>query len=352
MIPFFRKIRKKLADDNRLFKYSRYAVGEIVLVVFGILIALYINNWNEQRKLNAQFKVTLELLYNSINYDKYVFNNTVNLLDWQIRNIDNMLLNADSFPKESLPWSIYVLSFKPAESVSEETIYHASFLKNSISNKKHNELSQQIVNYTNHRMNNEINSLDLIQPLFLEEEIPFPNPTQSLETNFYQFADTISFYSENELSRLNEIFHSHRFKATLKSIRSNKILQRALPRNREEDASSIMKLIKEYHPNVRIMYKNVGIIGTSIDGFPDVGAKSTPMVSSDEDHNIWKIEIYLKKGKVKFRCRDSWAQNWGGNSFPKGSAEHDGDDILVDEAGNYRVTLNLDQNTYQFDKIE
>ena len=39
MIPFFRKIRKKMADDNRPLKYMRYAIGEVVLVVIGILIA-------------------------------------------------------------------------------------------------------------------------------------------------------------------------------------------------------------------------------------------------------------------------------------------------------------------------
>ncbi len=50
MIPFFRKIRKKMADDNKPLKYMRYAIGEIVLVVIGILIALSINNWNENRK--------------------------------------------------------------------------------------------------------------------------------------------------------------------------------------------------------------------------------------------------------------------------------------------------------------
>ena len=49
MIPFFRKIRKKMADDNRPLKYARYAIGEIVLVVIGILIALQINNWNQER---------------------------------------------------------------------------------------------------------------------------------------------------------------------------------------------------------------------------------------------------------------------------------------------------------------
>jgi len=50
MINFFRKIRRKLADDNKPLKYARYAIGEIVLVVIGILIALQINNWNEEKK--------------------------------------------------------------------------------------------------------------------------------------------------------------------------------------------------------------------------------------------------------------------------------------------------------------
>jgi len=50
MINFFRKIRKQLADDNKPLKYARYAIGEIVLVVVGILIALSINNWNENNK--------------------------------------------------------------------------------------------------------------------------------------------------------------------------------------------------------------------------------------------------------------------------------------------------------------
>ncbi|WP_394369935.1 DUF6090 family protein [Lutimonas saemankumensis] len=50
MLPFFRKIRYQLAQDNQFLKYLRYAIGEIVLVVTGILIALQINNWNEERK--------------------------------------------------------------------------------------------------------------------------------------------------------------------------------------------------------------------------------------------------------------------------------------------------------------
>jgi len=54
MINFFRKKRKKMADDNKTLKYARYAFGEIVLVMIGILLALQVNNWNEQRKMKSQ----------------------------------------------------------------------------------------------------------------------------------------------------------------------------------------------------------------------------------------------------------------------------------------------------------
>mgnify|MGYP000005817841 CR=1 FL=1 len=50
MIKFFRKIRQNLLSEGKTGKYFKYAVGEIILVVIGILIALQINNWNEQRK--------------------------------------------------------------------------------------------------------------------------------------------------------------------------------------------------------------------------------------------------------------------------------------------------------------
>ncbi|MAD97149.1 MAG: hypothetical protein CMB99_07485 [Flavobacteriaceae bacterium] len=49
MIKFFRHIRKSLINQNQMGKYVKYAFGEILLVVIGILIALQINNWNQNR---------------------------------------------------------------------------------------------------------------------------------------------------------------------------------------------------------------------------------------------------------------------------------------------------------------
>ncbi|MEN8789459.1 MAG: DUF6090 family protein [Flavobacteriaceae bacterium] len=59
MIKFFRKIRKQLLAENKMSTYLVYAIGEIVLVVIGILIALQINNWNERKQ---ERQVEMEML--------------------------------------------------------------------------------------------------------------------------------------------------------------------------------------------------------------------------------------------------------------------------------------------------
>lgn len=62
MIKLFRKIRQKLLSENKLAGYLTYAAGEIILVVIGILIALQINNWNEEQKVRRSEKEILQNL--------------------------------------------------------------------------------------------------------------------------------------------------------------------------------------------------------------------------------------------------------------------------------------------------
>ena len=85
-----------MADDNRPLKYIRYAIGEIILVVIGILIALQINNWNENRKrqneeliLLADVKHNLETMLTSFRSDTIYNANTIvqyNKIDYYIDN--------------------------------------------------------------------------------------------------------------------------------------------------------------------------------------------------------------------------------------------------------------------------
>jgi sensor domain CHASE-containing protein len=70
MIKFFRKIRQKMLTESKFSKYLLYAIGEIVLVVIGILIALQINNWNENKKLEELKQVYYQQLLKDLNKDK------------------------------------------------------------------------------------------------------------------------------------------------------------------------------------------------------------------------------------------------------------------------------------------
>ena len=91
MINFFRKTRKKLADDNKPLKYVRYAIGEIVLVVIGILIALQINNWNEERKAKIDEHELLKELIVNLNSNVEEFNQNINVQKSTIESIDLIL---------------------------------------------------------------------------------------------------------------------------------------------------------------------------------------------------------------------------------------------------------------------
>jgi len=74
MIKFFRKIRQNLLSENKTGKYFKYAIGEIVLVVIGILIALSINNWNTERVNNNRVKQYAKSLVQDLENDIEMIN--------------------------------------------------------------------------------------------------------------------------------------------------------------------------------------------------------------------------------------------------------------------------------------
>ena len=119
MLKFFRKIRQNLLTDNKYSKYLLYAIGEIILVVIGILIALQVSNLNSERindreevkalnSLNAEFRINRDIMNaaiesneSSINTGKYIMSliNT-DLNELKTHNTDSLLFEIfeyDSF---------------------------------------------------------------------------------------------------------------------------------------------------------------------------------------------------------------------------------------------------------------
>jgi len=69
MIKFFRNLRQHMIKENKVTKYLLYAIGEIVLVVIGILIALQINNNNEEKqRVKKEYEIMTNLIDHSIHF--------------------------------------------------------------------------------------------------------------------------------------------------------------------------------------------------------------------------------------------------------------------------------------------
>jgi len=81
MIKFFRNIRKQVINEGKTARYFKYAIGEIVLVVIGILIALQINNWNEYRKERIIEKDVLNDILANLEQNNNVINESLARLE-------------------------------------------------------------------------------------------------------------------------------------------------------------------------------------------------------------------------------------------------------------------------------
>ena len=103
MIKFFRKIRKQLLSENKFSKYLIYAMGEILLVMIGILLAFQVNSWNDQRKrdlleIDILKELKQNLMVDIVDIDQNISQHEQSLKSSQIiaSVIENDLPNNDS----------------------------------------------------------------------------------------------------------------------------------------------------------------------------------------------------------------------------------------------------------------
>ena len=103
MVTALRKIRKKLMEQNRARRYFFYAIGEIVLVVIGILIALQINTWNKEKQNRVHERTILKNLVEDLEIQKELIQEQVDYESDVLQKIDSAKMYiSDNFDKAIL----------------------------------------------------------------------------------------------------------------------------------------------------------------------------------------------------------------------------------------------------------
>jgi len=111
MMKFFRKNRQNLLSEGKTGKYLKYAIGEIALVVIGILIALGINDWNDQKKQTKSEFIYYCRILDDFELDKKLIEELLDKTNERIAISKTILLDLDSGTKDK---SYLLNQFLPA----------------------------------------------------------------------------------------------------------------------------------------------------------------------------------------------------------------------------------------------
>lgn len=166
MIKFFRKIRQKMLIENKFSKYLLYAIGEIILVVIGILIALNINNKNQERKERQEEAIILSQLLNDFNSNLAQLDQKIrfrvdftssskqlfNYIDHpELRNKDSI----DYYIAKTLPYATFDPIINDLASSGELTLIKNSELKHALTrfNSEINDVIEDEVIWKDYRQN-------------------------------------------------------------------------------------------------------------------------------------------------------------------------------------------------------
>ena len=349
MARFFRNLRQKFAVENNVAKYLRYAIGEILVVIIGILFALQVNNWNSNRKQKERFNGLLEQIYNSVYLDlQWQLANQQDVLT-QVQYLDTLIENPSMLDPKKLLSLLYYVSLEPTKNITQ-TRSLLQYLDFNSEDKKQYELTRQLVAYGGDFIDqenaNQFSNSKTIVSILQENNIPQPYLIFGF-ASYHNFSNIdTTFFSEQEIERAQQIISKPIMVSALKTLRSSKGHNLFLIQNKIWENNNYLSMIKSSSPSINLTFNDIGIVGNALETGWD---KTVFMNRSVSEMNKWEIPVQLNDGYLKFRNSNSWAYNWGGKTFPKGNTSFCGEDIIV-KKGTYHITLDLDNNTYQFDK--
>jgi hypothetical protein len=203
MIKLFRNIRQNLLNEGKTSKYLKYAFGEIILVVIGILIALQINNWNENQKAKTTEIYVLKEILSNLNEDGIILSEIIEQRQKAKISVAAMLnylqtenINKDTLEKDMLRFLTFERYF-PINNAYE-------VLKSKGLQLSNNKLTTQISRYYDYeqkKMNRSILDIENAIITILEDRSGIARFIESLTLN-----ETITIMNYDDAQLKNEIY--------------------------------------------------------------------------------------------------------------------------------------------------
>lgn len=245
MLRYLRHLRQRLLTENKFSKYLLYAIGEILLVVIGILIALQVDNWNESNRKDYLFADSMDQISTSLGSDMAEFKRISDGLTNQIKLIEMVVNQPDTFNLVERPYALhYIMWDYHGVKINTGTEYYLQNLIYNPENKQQKSLAKDLTDY-----------LWLIGGFQSDIDIDFneilyqhglPRALIPVYDGTDIFIPDSTFYNEDQMKTATDLMYSHDIKNTLKTIKTKSQYDLASLVGFIEVAASLQSRIKNY----------------------------------------------------------------------------------------------------------
>lgn len=338
MIQFFRKLRKASLEDGKIIDYLKYALGEILLIVVGILIASAISKKSSDADKNDQFEKGFSQLYTNL-YCEIAFNeHLIRLLENEVETALIEFNESDTIAGLEIPNRLLYLNSQKLLYTSNST-YILNHLQENIVTQEQNQLMNQIGSHYSlfEDWDQNLKNLDVRYFDEIFEKYGLSKPSRFTDTEF----------SQEDVEKAIQIRQDKKYKILLRSTINKLHDMIYLISYKKNESIAIQEYILNQKNPPILNFEHIGMVGTAL---PSGWKKSVPMELIDRDKAIWSVRIELQDGEIKFRNGNNWNQNWGTTESLDGNALFFGNNIPV-KKGYYEVTLNIKEKKYTIQEI-
>jgi hypothetical protein len=342
--------------------------GELLLIVTGVLIAMFVNEWNERRKQAEAFEETLTWVYTDVKKERFQMERDFQETRLQAELVRRMLEESDSIPDDVLPYALFYLDLpgadyvlSPAAAALREQV---DLLMLNASTPRQLQVVKDLMDYTawtwaRQDQRGVWTGAGLgpapLKPFLLESGLRDPALAWYYSaTKDFENARTLGAFAftPEEKTRARMLLDDPRLIARLQTRLAN-LQSRYWSDTVVRSVGALSRKIREAYPGLQLLFRDLSVVGSALSRgtTKEIWNRSARMQRVAGPGSRWTLDLSLDAGVIKFRTGDAGDENWGGRSFPQGQLLWYGDNIAVPAAGRYRITVDLEAEDYSFVRL-
>lgn len=315
-------------------------------MVIGILIAMKVDDWSEEKRRKEEFLVSAEQIYNVLDTEIQALDNIIYHFNLQASLADSLLHYSHLMNERHIPGYLAYLESLPTMS-STSLGFLVQNLRVFPGNKVESLLARNLTDYLVTAQMKFGDNDHLISEQLIQSDIPTPHLLFGVTIEQKVIQKDLN-YTDEQVQKARQMIKTPGMQLLLIKLAILKGNNQVQVFHVKQAAEYIRKQLLREYPMIKLLYENVGIIGDGTihsDWETDIELKLT-----DETQSIWMSDTLVLDGEVKFRESGTWNRNWGAHTFPKGELIWEAANIDVPK-GKYLVKINLFEKTFEFQRV-